>query len=87
MYNAARLAQRPLVMLVYPGENHGLRKKPNQVDYHHRVSEWFDHYLKGESAPSWITEGQSWLERKRALEDFEDERGKKKGKAKADPRG
>ena len=82
MYNAARLAQKPLVMLVYPGENHGLREKPNQVDYHHRVLEWFDHYLSGEPAPKWIAEGQTWLDRKRELEDFEKSRGKGKGKEK-----
>ncbi len=48
LYNAARLAGKPVVMLVYPGENHGLAKKPNQVDYHYRILEWFGHYLKGE---------------------------------------
>ena len=65
-------------MLVYEGENHGLRQKPNQVDYHHRVLEWFEHYLADEPAPSWITEGQSWLDRKRALEERENARGKGK---------
>ncbi len=63
MYNAARLAEKQLVMLVYDGENHSLRKKPNQVDYHWRVREWFGHYVKGEPAPKWITEGTSFLER------------------------
>ena len=29
MYNAARLASKPLVMLVYEGENHGLRSRQN----------------------------------------------------------
>ena len=69
LYNAARLARRPMVMLVYPGENHGLREKPNRVDYHHRVREWFDHYLKGAEAPTWITRGQTWLERQDELDD------------------
>ncbi len=80
MYNAARLARAPLVMLVYGGENHGLRQKPNQVDYHHRVREWFDHYLKGVEAAAWITEGQSWLERKRERELKQREKKPKKGK-------
>ncbi|MCP3918986.1 MAG: S9 family peptidase [bacterium] len=80
MYNAARLAQRPLVMLVYPGENHGLRKKPNQVDYHHRVLEWFRHYLDDEEAPEWIVRGQTWLEREKELKEFKKTRGKKNGK-------
>lgn len=68
MYNAARLAQRPYVMLVYPGENHGLAEEANQVDYHHRVREWFSTHLDGEEAPEWISEGQPWLEQKKALD-------------------
>jgi dipeptidyl aminopeptidase/acylaminoacyl peptidase len=69
MYNAARLAKKQLVMLVYDGENHSLAKKPNQVDYHWRVREWFGHYVKGEPAPKWMTEGTSFLEREKALKE------------------
>jgi len=76
-FNAARLAQKPVVMLVYPGENHGLRKKPNQVDYHHRVLDWFDHYLKGDPAPGWVTGGQSWIERQRELKAFKNNKRNK----------
>jgi dipeptidyl aminopeptidase/acylaminoacyl peptidase len=79
MYNAARLAQRPFVMLVYPGENHGLRRKPNQVDYHHRVREWFDTYLTGKEAPQWISDGVPWLDQKKALEEIEKPKGGDKG--------
>jgi dipeptidyl aminopeptidase/acylaminoacyl peptidase len=56
-YNAARRAGKDLVLLVYEGENHSLARRPNQLDYHRRSLEWFDHYLKGAPAPSWITEG------------------------------
>ena len=70
MYNAARLAQKPVVMLVYPGENHGLRKKPNQVDYHYRILEWFGHYLKGDPAPKWLRDGQSFLDRQKEIKAF-----------------
>ncbi|UCF38909.1 MAG: S9 family peptidase, partial [Acidobacteriota bacterium] len=69
MYNYARRAGKNLVMLVYPGEDHGARKKENQIDYHRRVLAWFDHYLKGSEAPAWITEGISALERERFLEE------------------
>ncbi len=77
MYNAARLAGKPLVMLVYPGENHSLAKKPNQVDYHYRILEWFGHYLKGESAESWIVDGQPYLDRQREIERLKKERESK----------
>ena len=56
-YNFARRAGKQMVLLVYEGERHGFRKKPNQVDYHRRILEWFGHYLKGEPAPKWITDG------------------------------
>ncbi len=79
-YNAARLAQKPVVMLVYPGENHSLRKKSNQVDYHHRVLEWFAHYLKGAPAATWIVEGQSHADRQRELEAREKAAANKKPK-------
>jgi dipeptidyl aminopeptidase/acylaminoacyl peptidase len=69
-YNFARRAgKKDFVFLVYPGEDHGLRKKENQVDYHRRILQWFGHWLKGEPAPAWMTEGVTWLARKRALDD------------------
>jgi dipeptidyl aminopeptidase/acylaminoacyl peptidase len=68
-YNFARRAGRKdFILLVYPGEDHGLRKKENQIDYHRRINEWFAHYLKGEPAPKWMTDGVTWLERKAVLE-------------------
>jgi dipeptidyl aminopeptidase/acylaminoacyl peptidase len=57
LYNIARRAKKNVVMLVYNGEDHGLRVKKNQIDYHRRIGEWFAHYLKGEPAPTWITSG------------------------------
>ena len=56
-FNYARRAGKNMVLLVYEDEDHGFRKKENQIDYTRRILEWFGHYLKGEPAPSWITEG------------------------------
>lgn len=56
-YNFVRRAGKQMVLLVYEGEDHGFTKKPNQIDYHRRILEWFGHYLKGDPAPAWITEG------------------------------
>jgi len=68
-YNFARRAgKQDFVLLVYPGEDHGLRKKENQIDYHRRILQWFGHWLKGEPEPDWFEKGVSWLERKRILE-------------------
>ncbi len=68
MYNLARRAGKHLVLLVYPGENHSLRTKPNQLDYQRRIREWFGHYLKGEPAPDWIVKGVPHLERQKELQ-------------------
>jgi dipeptidyl aminopeptidase/acylaminoacyl peptidase len=63
LYNIARRAGKSVVMLVYNGEDHGLRQKKNQVDYQQRILAWFGHYLKDEPGASWITNGESFLKR------------------------
>ena len=67
LYNIARRAKKNVVLLEYGGEDHGLRKKANQVDYQTRIFAWFGHYLKDEPAAGWITEGESYLDRQREL--------------------
>jgi len=67
LYNAARRAKKEVVLLVYGGEDHGLRQKANQIDYHRRIMEWFGHYLKGEPAAAWITNGVSFLDKDKPL--------------------
>ena len=71
-YNTLRRLQKPVVMLQYVGENHGLRKEPNRRDYMVRMREFWDHYLKGVPAPEWWTQGVPHLE----LEEHIDERAK-----------
>jgi dienelactone hydrolase len=66
MYNYARRAGKQLVMLVYANENHSAREKPNQIDYHRRILQWFGHYLKGDDAPAWITRGLTVIESEKA---------------------
>jgi dipeptidyl aminopeptidase/acylaminoacyl peptidase len=67
-YNAARrLGKEKFVMVVYNDENHGLAQRKNQVDYHRRQIEWFEHYLKGAPAGKWITEGVEFLEREKEV--------------------
>src|SRR5581483_7052965 len=76
LYNIARRARKDVVLLVYAGEDHGLRKKPNQIDYHRRIIEWLGHYLKGEPASPWITGGVSFLEREQELNQLRMQKGK-----------
>lgn len=63
LYNIARRAGKNVVMIEYNGEDHGLSQYKDQKDYQQRILQWFGHYLKGEAAPTWITHGQSYLER------------------------
>lgn len=67
-YNTLRRLKKPVVMLQYKGENHGLRKLPNQIDYALRMMEFLDHHLKGEEAPEWLREGIPHLDMKDHLE-------------------
>ncbi len=63
MYNIARRAKKNVVMIEYNAEDHGLAQYKNQKDYQQRILQWFGHYLKGEPAQKWISDGQSVLER------------------------
>ena len=56
-YNTLRRLGKPVIMLEYTGENHGLARRPNQQDYTARMKEYFDHYLKGAPAPDWMVNG------------------------------
>jgi predicted peptidase len=61
-FNTLRRMDKNVILLEYPGENHGLAKPANQQDYTVRMKEWFDHFLKGAPAPGWMTEGVSRLD-------------------------
>jgi dipeptidyl aminopeptidase/acylaminoacyl peptidase len=61
-FNTLRRLGKPVVLLEYLGENHGLRKPANQQDYTVRMKEFFGHYLQGRPAPSWLTAGVPLLE-------------------------
>jgi dipeptidyl aminopeptidase/acylaminoacyl peptidase len=69
LYNFGRRLGKNVVFLVYEGENHNVARPESQADYHKRQLEWFGHYLKGDEAPSWITTGETYLERQRILKE------------------
>lgn len=39
--------QTPVRLVLYPGEQHGNRKAAARLDYHLRLMQWMEHYLKG----------------------------------------
>jgi len=44
-------------MLQYDDGNHSLISGKSINDYNIRLMQFFDHYLKGQPAPRWMTEG------------------------------
>ena len=63
-FNTLRRMGKPVVMLQYKGENHGLRKEPNRKDYSYRMMEFFNNHLKGKPAAKWWAEGVKHLDHK-----------------------
>ncbi len=57
LFTALRRLGKPVWMINYNGEDHGINKLPNRRDWSVRMQQFFDHYLKGEPAPLWMTEG------------------------------
>ena len=64
-YNALRFNGKNVILLSYPGEGHGLRKRENQIDFQVRMREFFDHHLKGAAPPVWMSRGIPFLEKKK----------------------
>ncbi|HBO43163.1 MAG TPA: peptidase S9 [Planctomycetaceae bacterium] len=54
---ALRRLEKPVWMLNYRGEGHGIRTLKNQKDFQKRMSQFFDHYLKGKPMPEWMRDG------------------------------
>jgi hypothetical protein len=44
-------------MLQYDNQPHGNSAGPYAIDYTIRITQFFDHYLKGGPAPRWMTQG------------------------------
>jgi dipeptidyl aminopeptidase/acylaminoacyl peptidase len=80
-YNTLRRLLKPVIMLEYPGENHGLARPANQQDYTIRMKEFFDHYLKGAPAPDWLEYGVPRLK----MQEHIDQRLKEREKANPTP--
>ncbi|MDA7980801.1 MAG: prolyl oligopeptidase family serine peptidase [Pirellulales bacterium] len=75
-FNTLRRLKKPVVMLQYVGENHGVVQGDNRRDYSERMLEFFSHYLKGEEAPTWLAEGIPHLDLKDHLKDRTEESNK-----------
>ena len=54
---------KPSWLLNYNGEPHWPLKLQNRTDFNIRMSQFFDHYLKGAPKPVWMEHGVPALEK------------------------
>lgn len=64
---ALRRLGKPVWMLNYNGEAHGLGKYINQKDFAVRMQQYFDYYLKDAPVPVWMQEGVPAVEKGKTL--------------------
>ncbi len=57
LFTAMRRLGKQVWMLQYNGEDHNLMERRNRKDLSVRLSQYFDHFLKGAPAPKWLEEG------------------------------
>lgn len=66
-YMALRRLNKPVWLVNYNGEGHGISKRQNQKDWAIRMQQFFDHYLKGAPMPVWMAQGVPAIEKGRNL--------------------
>ena len=54
---AMKRLNKPCWLLNYTGEIHWPMKLSNRIDFQKRMLQFFNHYLKGEPMPQWMSEG------------------------------
>lgn len=62
-YMALKRLNKPVWLLNYNGEKHGLTQRKNRKDFAKRLYQYFDHYLKDEPAPVWMIDGLPMIEK------------------------
>jgi dienelactone hydrolase len=66
-FTALRRLGKPAWLLVYNNEEHNLTKWKNRKDLSQRMSQFFDHYLKGTQAPVWMTRGRPAVDKNKTM--------------------
>lgn len=68
-YNLLRYLKKPVVLLSYRGEGHGLIKEANRIDFQRKLMDFFNYYLKDEEAKPWIIEELPYIPKKESKDD------------------
>lgn len=61
-FTSLKRLQKPVWLLNYSGEVHWPQKMENKIDFQKRMMQFFNHYLKGEPMPEWMSPGVSALD-------------------------
>ncbi|REG91462.1 S9 family peptidase [Algoriphagus antarcticus] len=67
MFMALKRLNQPAWLLQYNGEDHNLVQRKNRKDLSVRLSQFFDHYLKGAPVPLWMSEGLPAVQKGKTL--------------------
>ena len=67
LFVALRRLGKPVWLLNYNDEAHGLTQYKNKKDWTVRMQQFFDHYLQGAPAPVWLKEGVPAIEKGKTL--------------------
>jgi dipeptidyl aminopeptidase/acylaminoacyl peptidase len=51
-----RSQKKPVWLLQYGDEGHTIEKEENQIDFQDKIKGFFDHYLKDQSMPKWMSD-------------------------------
>ncbi len=62
-FTALRRLQKPVWMVNYNGDGHGVGSLANRMDWSKRMYQFFDHYLKDAPAPEWMVYGIPAIEK------------------------
>lgn len=54
---ALKRLQKPTWLLNYPGEPHWPMRMANRIDFQKRMAQFFNHYLKKQPMPKWMSDG------------------------------
>jgi dipeptidyl aminopeptidase/acylaminoacyl peptidase len=62
-YMALRRLNKPVWLLNYNNQGHGLTQRQDRTDFAIRMMQFFDHYLKGAPMPEWMKKGIPAIEK------------------------
>jgi dipeptidyl aminopeptidase/acylaminoacyl peptidase len=67
LFTALRRLGKPSWMVVYNGEDHNIVERKNRKDFTIRLSQFFDHFLKGAPMPVWMSKGVPAVDKGRTM--------------------